>query len=131
MFKVKESLRKSYEYEMYIDRLDSVLNFINIGKGVQVDAFLKMCTSGTVKRKKQSDCIELRTIHSSKGLEWDNTFLVGLKQDKFPNAKSDTLSEARLMYVGVTRAKKNLYLSCVGYSDFYDEYTSYWNTNAS
>lgn len=126
MFKIKENLKNNYDYETYIDKVDSVTNFVNMGNTHQVGAFVKMCNNGNIKRKKQSNCIELRTIHSAKGLEWDNTFLVGLKQDKFPSSKSNLLSEARLMYVGITRAKKSLYLSCTDYSDFYQEYTSYW-----
>ena len=126
MFKVKDALQNLVDYETYIDKLDSIGNFVDMGKNIQMDYFVKMCSSGNIKRKKQSDCIELRTIHSSKGLEWDTTFLVGLESDKFPNYKSDVLSEARLMYVGITRAKKNLYVSCIDYSDFYKEYTSYF-----
>ena len=72
------------------------------------------------------DTVKLMTIHSSKGLEWDTTFLIGLELNKFPNYKSDILAEARLMYVGITRAKKDLYVSCIDYSDFYKEYTSYF-----
>ena len=126
MFKIEKMLMENYEYSTYIDKMDSIKDFSDMGRGIQVDAFVKMCSVGNVKKNKQSDCIELRTIHSSKGLEWDNTFLVGLQEDKFPSAKANELSEARLMYVGVTRAKKNLYLTCINYSDFYRKYISYF-----
>ena len=130
MFKITDTLKKEYDYDMYIDKLDSIKNFTSMGENMQINAFVKMCISGNVKRKNKSDCIELRTIHSAKGLEWDNTFLVGLRHDKFPSGKADILSEARLMYVGITRAKKNLYLSCVDGSDFYYEYTNYWRKHS-
>ena len=127
MFKVENHLRENYEYETYIDKLDSVKNFSSMGQRLQVGPFVNMCLNGNVNnRKKQSDCIELRTIHSSKGLEWDTTFLVGLEQGKFPSSKSDILSEARLMYVGTTRAKKELHVSCINHSDFFDEYEKYF-----
>lgn len=126
MFKIEDSLKQNYEYDVYIDKLNSVNNFSSMGKSLYTDGFVKMCVGGKFKRNNKSNCIELRTIHSAKGLEWDNTFLVGLKQGRFPSSKSDLLSEARLMYVGVTRAKTNLYLTCIEQSDFYDEYSSYW-----
>jgi DNA helicase-2/ATP-dependent DNA helicase PcrA len=55
------------------------------------------------------------TLHNSKGLEFTLVFLVGLEEDLFPhiNAKEDALAleeERRLCYVGMTRAKRYLYL---------------------
>ena len=63
--------------------------------------------------KKQNKPITLATIHASKGLEWDIVFFMGLNDDMFPNRKTDDdiICERRLFYVGVTRAKKGLYLS--------------------
>ncbi len=58
----------------------------------------------------------LSTIHSAKGLEWDNVFFVGLVEGVLPSGfalgREDELEEEhRLFYVGVTRAKRRLYLS--------------------
>ncbi len=63
-----------------------------------------------------SKALTLMTLHSAKGLEFDTVFLSGLEEGIFPHSRSlDSLSEMeeerRLMYVGITRAKKNLYLS--------------------
>lgn len=62
------------------------------------------------------DRVSLMTIHNGKGLEFTVTFLVGLEEDLFPHMNSkhspeDIEEERRLCYVGVTRAKKHLYLS--------------------
>lgn len=62
------------------------------------------------------DRLNLMTIHNGKGLEFEVAFLVGLEEDLFPhinskNSSSDVEEERRLCYVGVTRAKKHLYLS--------------------
>jgi len=62
------------------------------------------------------DHLSLMTIHNGKGLEFKVTFLVGLEEDLFPhlNSKSspeEIEEERRLCYVGVTRAKEQLYLS--------------------
>jgi DNA helicase-2/ATP-dependent DNA helicase PcrA len=59
--------------------------------------------------------IKLMTLHNSKGLEFSVVFLVGLEEDLFPhiNTKDDPKAieeERRLCYVGMTRAKRQLYL---------------------
>ena len=58
-----------------------------------------------------SNCISLSTIHSSKGLEWDKVYLVGMNNSYFPNKKSCIEEERRIFYVAVTRAKKHLILT--------------------
>lgn len=64
--------------------------------------------------------VKLMTLHNSKGLEFDLVFLVGLEEDLFPhvNAKDDPKAieeERRLCYVGMTRAKRQLYLCSTTY----------------
>jgi DNA helicase-2/ATP-dependent DNA helicase PcrA len=60
--------------------------------------------------------LTLSTIHSAKGLEWHTVFVIWMVDGKFPSSYSmhndDELEEERrLLYVAVTRAKRNLYLS--------------------
>jgi DNA helicase-2/ATP-dependent DNA helicase PcrA len=62
------------------------------------------------------DAVQLMTIHSAKGLEFDCVFITGLEEGLFPheNSASDLdgiEEERRLMYVAITRARKRLYLS--------------------
>jgi DNA helicase-2/ATP-dependent DNA helicase PcrA len=62
------------------------------------------------------DAIQLMTVHSAKGLEFDAVFITGLEEGLFPHENSladhDGLEEERrLMYVAITRARKRLYLS--------------------
>ena len=62
------------------------------------------------------DYVALMTIHSAKGLEFDNVFLPGLEENIFPSSRSsesdeELEEERRLAYVALTRAKKKLYLS--------------------
>lgn len=64
--------------------------------------------------------IKMMTIHNSKGLEFNGVFLVGLEEDLFPhvNSKDDAAAieeERRLCYVGMTRAKRKLYLCLATY----------------
>ncbi len=64
-----------------------------------------------------ADAVVLMTVHSAKGLEFNNVFLVGLEENIFPGQQSiygteeDIEEERRLAYVAITRAKKNLYIS--------------------
>lgn len=62
------------------------------------------------------DKVSLMTIHSSKGLEFKNVYIVGLEENLFPsqlsvNSRTDLEEERRLFYVAITRAEKKLTLS--------------------
>jgi DNA helicase-2/ATP-dependent DNA helicase PcrA len=57
------------------------------------------------------DSVQLSTIHSAKGLEWDAVAIVDLHEGKIPHSNAADMEEAkRLFYVGCTRAKKLLML---------------------
>jgi DNA helicase-2/ATP-dependent DNA helicase PcrA len=63
-----------------------------------------------------ADAVQLMTVHSAKGLEFDAVFISGLEEGLFPheNSLSDAdgvEEERRLMYVAITRARRRLYLS--------------------
>jgi DNA helicase-2/ATP-dependent DNA helicase PcrA len=62
-----------------------------------------------------ADCLSLMTLHSAKGLEFDSVFVVGVEDGLLPHQNSDTPAqveeERRLLYVGITRARKDVALT--------------------
>lgn len=61
------------------------------------------------------EALQLMTVHSAKGLEFDNVFITGLEEGLFPHESSSkeeggVEEERRLMYVAITRARKRLYM---------------------
>lgn len=67
------------------------------------------------KTEELSEAVSLLTVHSAKGLEFENVFLVALEEGIFPSSYAeedeDLQEERRLMYVAITRAKENLNMS--------------------
>jgi DNA helicase-2/ATP-dependent DNA helicase PcrA len=64
--------------------------------------------------------VALMTLHSAKGLEFDNVFIVGVEEGLLPHEKSvdnddETEEERRLFFVGITRAKVNLFIAFAKY----------------
>ena len=55
--------------------------------------------------------VQLMTLHASKGLEFETVFLAGLEKGVFPSGLGNLQEERRLMYVGITRAKKRLIIT--------------------
>ena len=76
----------------------------------------------------RDSAVVLMTLHAAKGLEFDTVFLPGMEQGLFPLIRNTTLhsqdkameEERRLCYVGITRAKKKLYLSMAGFRRRWD-----------
>ena len=72
--------------------------------------------AGEHQAGEQDDALQLMTVHSAKGLEFNMVFLSGLEEGLFPHENSameekGLEEERRLMYVAVTRARQRLYLS--------------------
>lgn len=83
-----------------------------------LDEFLSHAAleSGEGQADAWEDCVQLMTMHSAKGLEFPLVFMTGMEDGLFPHQRSiadpsGLEEERRLCYVGITRAKQNLYIS--------------------
>ena len=79
--------------------------------------------------EEDENTVKLMTLHSAKGLEFPVVFLVGMEEGIFPGYKSigeptELEEERRLFYVGITRAKMNLFLTCAKHRTIFGS-TSY------
>ncbi len=75
-----------------------------------------LLTNDDNDKNKDKDTVSLMTIHSAKGLEFKNVFVVGLEENLFPSqmsltSRTDLEEERRLFYVAITRAEKKLSLT--------------------
>ena len=112
----------SVEAENRIANLDEFLNvaieFEEETAENTLSEFLEGITlsSDLDNMEESEDTVTLMTLHSAKGLEFPVVFLIGMEEGIFPGYKSigeekELEEERRLCYVGVTRAKENLYLT--------------------
>lgn len=83
-----------------------------------LSAFLSHASleAGDNQAQAGQDALQLMTVHSAKGLEFDAVFITGLEEGLFPHENSQkeeggVEEERRLMYVAITRAKRRLYIS--------------------
>lgn len=72
--------------------------------------------STAISQTKNQDAVIFMTLHASKGLEFDTVFMIGMEEGLFPHSRSllskaELEEERRLCYVGLTRAKRLVYLT--------------------
>lgn len=91
---------------------------IDVTSNAMLAAFLDKASldAGDTQAEESEDAVQLMTLHTAKGLEFQLVFLCGLEEGLFPHKMSmDNLSgleeERRLCYVGITRARNKLFLS--------------------
>ena len=120
--------RTDKEGQDRLENLDELINaaatFIDdegaIGEGGALVSFLTLASleAGEHQAGEGQEAVQLMSVHSAKGLEFDVVFITGLEQGLFPHenavneGKDGLEEERRLMYVAVTRARQRLYLSC-------------------
>ena len=123
----RTGMKKELESEKSIEseiRLENLEEFKSITKSfeekngiVSLEEFLTEISlvSDVTEHKDDNDVVTLMTVHSAKGLEFENVFLIGMEEGVFPHSNSFYDDEAleeerRLCYVAITRAKKKLWI---------------------
>lgn len=126
----RSGLREHYKKdkgEQAEARLDNLDELVNAARGFErppeddgldpLNAFLAHASLEAGERQAGvgEDCVQLMTLHSAKGLEFPVVFLVGMENGLFPSQRAvdggSLEEERRLAYVGLTRARQQLYLS--------------------
>jgi len=126
----RSGLRDHYKKEkgeQAESRLENLDELINATRGFErppeddelnpLDSFLAHAAleAGEGQALAGEDCVQLMTLHSAKGLEFPIVFMVGVENGLFPNQRAldegNLEEERRLCYVGITRARQQLYIS--------------------
>lgn len=108
----------------------SIHEFAQLGEDQTLESYLENVALVTDldRADDRSGYVTLMTLHSAKGLEFDNVFIPGMEEGLFPSARSmeednRLEEERRLMYVGITRARRRLYLSRASERMLYNQYS--------
>jgi len=119
-----KSIEGLARYENVQELLNAIKEFVDnpenedktIGAFLQEVSLLTTLDEASEEGEDPKDAVTLMTIHSAKGLEFKNVFVVGMEEDLFPSqmmigSRSELEEERRLFYVAITRAEKKLTLS--------------------
>ena len=119
MLEEKNTVEDSARAENVKELKTSILNYKNETFDATLEGYLADVALYTDMDNydKDQDCVVMMTMHSAKGLEFTNVFLVGAEEGIFPGIKAigepdEMEEERRLCYVAITRAKKKLCISC-------------------
>ncbi|WP_461199342.1 ATP-dependent helicase [Enterococcus sp. N249-2] len=93
----QEALEKLYEMSKKFSNINSFLGHVSIIKN---------------NNKKKKDAVHLMTVHASKGLEFQTVFVPSVTNENYPHQmNTNSEEERRILYVALSRAIKNLYVS--------------------
>lgn len=101
------------------DRVQNIKELVSVAKeynGLGIDSFLEeVALVSSFDEASGAEAVTLMTVHGAKGLEFPVVFMVGMEETIFPHARalfdpSEMEEERRLCYVGMTRAREELYL---------------------
>lgn len=100
---LQELVNSAVPYECSIEGLTAFLDAINLDRALELQ-----------NEENSGDSVTLITLHNTKGLEYNRVIITGLEQGVFPREDktgADLEEERRLFYVGITRAKDELYIT--------------------
>jgi DNA helicase-2/ATP-dependent DNA helicase PcrA len=101
--------------KVFVDENNSDTGFVGLD---QYLANVSLLTNADNENPEDNDKVTVMTVHSSKGLEFDVVYIVGMEENLFPSQMSISSmqieEERRLFYVAITRARKCVFLSYAG-----------------
>ena len=100
---LQELVNSAVPYDFSMEGLLAFLDSINLDRSLELQS-----------DKKTEDAVTLITLHNTKGLEYNRVIITGLEEGIFPRmdkAGADLEEERRLFYVGITRARNELYVT--------------------
>ncbi len=103
---LQELINSAVPYECSLEGLTAFLDAINLDRSLELQS-----------EEAKEDSVTLITLHNTKGLEYNKVIITGLEQGVFPRENktgADLEEERRLFYVGITRAKDELYVTSAG-----------------
>ena len=110
-------LDNEQDYERYLN-IGSLVNSVREYEEANQDAtiidYLQSVTLSSAMDNDDGKGVVIATVHGAKGLEFDTVYIVGCEEKIFPISRDDNddiEEERRLMYVAITRAKKNLVIT--------------------
>lgn len=119
-------IKATYEEENATERIENIKELLSAAKHFEqeghssITQFLEeiaLLNEKISAAKESNDVVLLMTLHAAKGLEFDFVCIAGVEEQLLPTSRSQHDAEAleeerRLLYVGITRAKEFLILSC-------------------
>ena len=103
LLNLEELVNSAIPYECSLEGLTEFLDAINLDRTLELS-----------QDEKSDDAVTLITLHNTKGLEYKKVVITGLEEGIFPRmdkAGADLEEERRLFYVGITRARDELYVT--------------------
>lgn len=111
-----DRLNNILEFKTVLKETDEIEEGDNFAKLEKLLYDLSLRTDSDDDDMEKDDCVRLTTYHQAKGLEFKNVFMVAMEEGIFPSDYHqddlDLEEERRICYVGITRAKRKLYLTC-------------------
>ncbi len=119
MYKAEKGEKAQARIENLEELVNACRNFTNTEAELsELSAFLSHAAleSGDNQADNHQDAVQMMTLHSAKGLEFNTVFMTGVEEGMFPSQQSSEEpgrleEERRLCYVGMTRAMQKLYIS--------------------
>lgn len=117
-------IKETEKNDIAQDRIENITELIELSIHYEsiedLSANITLDSEMASKNEEEEDCVQLLTMHSSKGLEWNIVIVAGATEGTIPSYRATTTAdieeERRLMYVALSRAKKLLFITRPNYT---------------